>query len=287
MNYNSERKNILITGSSSQLGQCLLAIKDQYPDFYFDFATSSELDITDKKQVNRRFDKYSYHVVINCAAYTNVELAEKESKKAFLVNAIGTKNIAEACKEFNVVLIHISTDYVFDGKKGSPYTEEDLPNPINEYGKSKLAGENYVQEILHEHFIIRTSWLYSEYGHNFFKTILKKSETEKQLTITTSEVGTPTNANDLAEFVVKMISLNISDYGVYHYSNLGEATWYDFAKEILRVSGKLSKIKLEKTDNYYTFAQRPKYSVLDKEKVTMFLKFNVLDWKTSFNELNF
>jgi len=194
---------------------------------------------------------------------------------------LGTKNIAEACNEFNVVLIHISTDYVFDGKKGSPYTEEDLPNPINEYGKSKLAGENYVQEILLEHFIIRASWLYSEYGHNFFKTILKKSETEKQLTITTSEIGTPTNANDLASFILKLISSNSSDYGLYHFSNLGEATWYDFAKEILRVSGKLSGIKLEKTDNYPTFAVRPKYSVLDSRKAMDTFSISLPEWKKS------
>ena len=285
MNYNSKRKNLLITGATSQLGQCLLALKDQYPDFYFDFATSSELDITDKKQVNRRFDKYSYQVVINCAAYTNVELAEKESKKAFLVNAIGAKNMAEACKEFNVVLIHISTDYVFDGKKGSPYTEEDLPNPINEYGKSKLAGENYIQEILHEHFIIRTSWLYSEYGHNFFKTVLKKSETEKRLTITTSEIGTPTNANDLASFILTLISSNSSDYGLYHFSNLGEATWYDFAEEILELSNKLSSIKLEKTDNYPTFAARPKYSVLDKSKTENIFDTTSINWRYSLKKI--
>ena len=129
--------------------------------------------------------------------------------------------------------------------------------------------------------LLETSWLYSEYGHNFFKTVLKKSETEKRLTITTSEIGTPTNANDLASFILTLISSNSSDYGLYHFSNLGEATWYDFAKEILRVSGKLSKIKLEKTDNYSTFAERPRYSVLNKDKISKIFKNSIPYWQES------
>ncbi|SHI94703.1 dTDP-4-dehydrorhamnose reductase [Aquimarina spongiae] len=286
MNYNSERKNVLITGSKSQLAQCLFDIKDQYPDFDFDFTSSEELDISNTKEIEDYFDKVSYDIVINCAAYTNVELAEKESKKAFMVNAIGVKNIAEACKKNDATLIHISTDYVFDGKKETPYTEEDLPNPINEYGKSKLEGEKEILKILDKYFIIRTSWLYSKYGHNFFKTILRKSRTEKQLTITASETGTPTNAHDLAKFILEIVSSNSSDYGLYHYSNLGEATWHDFAEEILRASGKLSEIKLEKTDNYPTFAVRPKYGVLSKEKTIKVLKNTILHWKDSLRNLH-
>ena len=195
---NSLRRKVLITGSSGQLGQCIQKIEKEYPDFTFYFATSTGLDITKRESIVDLLEKESFHYIVNCAAYTNVEQAEKEPEKAFLVNAEGVKNLAEVCREKGLILIHISTDYVFDGTKNTPYTEEDLTNPINAYGKSKLAGEQYIQETLDKYFIIRTSWLYSEFGHNFFKTILKKSNTDTELTITTGEKGTPTNANDLS-----------------------------------------------------------------------------------------
>ena len=182
-------------------------------------------------------------------------------------------------------MIHISTDYVFDGKKESPYTEEDIPNPINEYGKSKLQGEKHIQEIFKNYYIIRTSWLYSQYGNNFYKTILRKVQKEKELTITTSEIGTPTNANDLADFILKIVSTKIKDFGIYHFSNGGRATWYDFAKEIIKLSGKGGLIKLKKTDNYPTFAERPQYSILSKEKLYFSFKIEVKDWKKSICEL--
>ncbi len=280
-----EKNNILITGSSGQLGQCIEKIKKNYPELQLYFASSEAFDITKNEEVQRFFKDKSFNFVVNCAAYTNVEQAEKEPEKAFLVNATGALNLAKVCKEYNITLIHISTDYVFDGAKKTPYVEEDSPNPINEYGKSKLAGEQYIKETLEKYFIIRTSWLYSEFGHNFFKTIMKKSETERELTITTSETGTPTNANDLAKFLLDLIFDDHQKYGLYHFSNLGEATWYDFAKEILRVSGKLEDIILKKTDNYSTFAQRPKYSVLSKQKANTTFDSNIPDWKESINKL--
>ncbi|TSE06305.1 dTDP-4-dehydrorhamnose reductase [Aquimarina algiphila] len=273
--------NVLVTGSGGQLGQCIDKIKNEYPKLTLFFANSTILDITKKDRVSDFFEDKSFDFVINCAAYTNVEQAEKEPDKAFLVNAEGVKNLAFICEEKKSTLIHISTDYIFDGEKKMPYTEEDIPNPINEYGKSKLAGEQSIQQIAEKYFIIRTSWLYSEFGHNFFKTILKKSETEKQLTIVTSEMGTPTNANDLAKFVLDLIINNNQKYGIYHFSNLSEATWYDFAKEILRVSGKLDTIILKKTDNYPTFARRPKYSILSKQKLNSAFNLDILDWKNS------
>ncbi len=276
---------ILITGSGGQLGQCLKEIEKNYPYLNIYFADSKELDVTKKTKIKNVFSKTAFDFVVNCAAYTNVEQAEKEPEKAFNVNAIGVKNLAEVCKEYNATLIHISTDYVFDGQKRTPYTEEDDTNPINEYGKSKLAGENYIQAILEKYFIIRTSWLYSKHGHNFFKTILKKLETEKEITITSSETGTPTNANDLARFIFELIDLNVSKYGIYHFSNQGECTWYDFAKEILIIRGKNGTIKLGKTDNYPTFAVRPKYSVLNKKNTFKILKYSVLDWKKSLKEI--
>ncbi|MCK8523338.1 dTDP-4-dehydrorhamnose reductase [Aquimarina sp. D1M17] len=286
MQGNYSKRKVLITGAKGQLGQCFKKIESNYPDLEMHFASYSDLDITVKEEVKHLFSKENYEYVINCAAYTNVEQAEKEPQKAFEINAEGVKNIAEACLDHDAILVHISTDYVFDGKKNTPYTEEDSPNPLNEYGKSKLAGEQHIQKILENYFIIRTSWLYSEFGHNFLKTILRKSETVKELTITTSETGTPTNANDLAMFITELILKGESRYGIYNYSNIGEATWFDFAEEVLRISGKLEQIKLEKTDNYPTFAVRPKYSVLDKKKLTIALQVNILDWKTSINRLN-
>ena len=276
------KKQVLITGGSGQLSQCIKKIEKNYPDLELYFTDAKTLDITQKAQIKNLFYEREFDVIINCAAYTNVEESEKAPQKALMTNAEGVKNIAETAKEHNCILIHVSTDYVFDGQRGIPYTEEDIPNPINEYGKSKLMGEKYIQELLEKYFIIRTSWLYSEYGNNFYKTIINKSETETELTITTSEIGTPTNANDLATFVLDVLAYDDMKYGIYHYSNLGEATWYDFAKEILRFSGKLETIILKKTDNYPTFATRPKYSVLSKNKVLENIKGLKIDtWEAA------
>ncbi|WP_299315617.1 dTDP-4-dehydrorhamnose reductase [uncultured Aquimarina sp.] len=278
---------VLITGGNGQLGQCINFVNNDYPELELYFTNSKELDITDKELVYSFFRNKSFDYVINCAAYTNVEQAEKEPKKAFLVNAEGAKNLAEVCKEYKVILIHISTDYVFDGKKHTPYTEDDVPNPINEYGKSKLLGEQYIREAMDEYFIIRTSWLYSQFGHNFYKTILKKLKIEKELTIVSSEMGTPTNANDLAEFIIAIVKSGSSQYGVYHYSNQGQATWYDFGKDIVRLSGKENMIRFKKIDNYPTFAERPKYSVLDKTKITDVFEIRPMEWRSSLKKMNF
>ncbi|WP_025665459.1 dTDP-4-dehydrorhamnose reductase [Aquimarina megaterium] len=286
MKESLKRKSVLIVGSKGQLGQCIEKIKKNYPELQLYFASSEVLDITKNEEVQHFFKNKSFNFVVNCAAYTNVEQAEKEPEKAFLVNATGVLNLVQACKEYNITLIHTSTDYVFDGAKKTPYVEEDKPNPINEYGKSKLAGEQYIEQVFEKYFIIRTSWLYSEFGHNFFKTILKKSETEQELTITTSETGTPTNANDLAKFILDLILDDNQKYGLYHFSNLGAATWYDFCQEILKVSGKLDDIMLKRIDNYHTFAQRPKYSVLSKEKCIDSFQFKILNWKNSLKNLH-
>ncbi len=281
----SEKKSILVTGSEGQLGQCIKKIQKSYPEIDLCFTSAKNLDITRKENVKLFFLKNHFDIIINCAGYTNVEQAEKEPGKAFLVNATGVRNLSEICLKKGTILIHISTDYVFDGESNIPYTEEDQTNPINEYGKSKLEGEKYILETLDKYFIIRTSWLYSEFGHNFFKTISKKSETEEKLKIVKYEKGTPTNANDLAKFLLDLIQLDTKKYGIYHYSNLGEGTWYDFAKEILDISGKLEYIKLEKTDNYPTFARRPKYSVLSKEKCINSFGFELCDWKESLKKI--
>ncbi len=278
--------SIVVTGANGQMGKCLQDVAKNNQNIEWVFKTSKELDITNQDSIQNLLKEKQFNYLINCAAYTAVDKAETETKKAFQINAEAVKYVAEACKLTNTVLIHISTDFVFDGTKKTPYTEKDEPNPINVYGASKLKGEQYIQEILERFYIIRTSWLYSEHGHNFFKTIVRKSETETELTIVTSETGTPTNANDLAKFILEIILDDNDNYGVYHYSNQGEATWYDFTKEILRFLGKLKTITLKKTDNYPTFAKRPKYSVLSKEKTIKIFQTNILDWDSSLFLIN-
>ena len=260
-------------------------ISKNYSEFNFILKSSSEADITDKPKLEKLFSEIKFDWVINCAAYTNVEKAESEEEKTFKINATGAKNLAEVCNENLATLVHFSTDYVFDGKAEKPYMETDKTNPINVYGASKLQGEQLIAEVLKEHFIFRTSWLYSEFGHNFYKTILRKIEENAELNITTSQTGTPTNANDLAEFVLEIISSESKDFGLYHFSNLGEATWYDFAKAILEFTGNSEDIVLNKSNSFKTIAARPEYSVLDKGKVEQQFSKQVLHWKVSLEKL--
>jgi dTDP-4-dehydrorhamnose reductase len=278
-------KNILVTGANGQLGACFKKISDNYPQFNFAFKSSSEADITDKSDLEKLFSEVKFHWVINCAAYTNVEKAESETEKAFKINAEGIKNLAEVCKENEAILVHFSTDYVFDGKAKKPYQETDTTNPINVYGASKLKGEQAIAEVLKEHFIFRTSWLYSEFGHNFYKTILRKIGEKAELNITTSQTGTPTNANDLAEFVLELMASENKDFGVYHFSNLGYATWYDFARAILEFTGNSEEIRLYESKDFKTIAARPEYSVLDKTKLQQMFSKPVLGWEESLKNL--
>lgn len=274
-------KKILVTGANGQLGRCIKDAATKYPELEFVFVSKEELDIENLELLKDFFQRKSFSHCINTAAYTNVEKAESEREKAFAINAEGVKNLAEICKQNNITLFHISTDYVFDGKKKSPYFETDITNPINVYGASKLKGEEFIQEICDKYFIFRTSWLYSQYGHNFLKTILKYTEEEKPLTVTTEQTGAPTNANDLAEALLQVTAQDSRDYGVYHYSNKGEATWFGFAEEILRQTGKLKEAKLAKTNHYCTFAARPEYSVLDNAKAFKILNLKQIDWQES------
>lgn len=256
---------ILVTGSSGQLGQTLHELVTKKGDSYqhFDFKTSSELDITDPEAINNIFRKGNYDYCINCAAYTNVEQAEKTPEPAFAVNAEGAKNLAKACKDHVVTLIHVSTDYVFDGTKEGPYTVEDATNPINEYGKSKLEGEQYIRQIWANHYIIRTSWLYSKkYNHNFYRTIVKKALEGQNLHITDEQIGCPTNTESLAKFIIKNLLSGEQPFGTYHVTDGKPMTWYDFAKQILEENGLTHKVNLVLDRNYRTFAKRPINSVL-------------------------
>ncbi|HBY69482.1 MAG TPA: dTDP-4-dehydrorhamnose reductase [Flavobacteriaceae bacterium] len=277
--------SVLVTGANGQLGRCLQDASEKYPQLSFFFASRNQLDIENQEAVTALFSEKKFDYCINTAAYTNVEKAESEQKKAFNSNAKAVKHLALACKDAKTTLLHISTDYVFDGKKTTPYLETDATNPINEYGASKLKGEQYIQEGCKKYFIFRTSWLYSTYGHNFLNSILKFAKERKEITITTEQTGTPTNANDFAKVLLQVIASENKQYGLYHYSNAGEATWYDFAEAILNYSNQNDAIKLAKTDHYPTFAARPKYSVLNTEKVSQNLNLETVHWKKSLQKL--
>jgi dTDP-4-dehydrorhamnose reductase len=278
-------KKVLVTGAGGQLGQCFKKYAEEFPGMEFTFTTSDEIDLSIFGLVSAYFRKNEFDYCINCAAYTNVEQAETNREMAFLINSEAVKNLSGICAENNVVFVHFSTDYVFDGEKNTPYSEEDKTNPLNVYGASKLYGEDHIQQNLEEYFIFRTSWLYSDIGHNFYNTILKKAIPGAVFNITTEQKGTPTNAYDLAHYVLTIISEGNKEYGLYHFSNLGEATWFDFAKEILNLSGKLKDVELNKDNSYRTVAVRPRYSVLNKEKAGKTFPQEILPWKESLARL--
>ena len=276
---------ILVTGGSGQLAQCLKDVVINENELNVDFQDLPALDITNKQQLESYFLKNELDYCINCAAYTAVDLAEEQSNLAYAVNAEGPKNLAEVCKKYQVKLLHISTDFVFDGKKQTPYIETDMPNPLGVYGASKWQGERYIQEVMEDYFIIRTSWLYSEYGNNFMKTMLRLSETREEISVVSDQIGAPTYAGDLAEVLIKIILSSSTNYGVYHYSNSGAISWYDFAVEIFKQFGKKIEVKPIKTEEYPTAAKRPKYSVLETTKIEKEFKIQLINLKNSLDAL--
>ncbi|MDN3491583.1 dTDP-4-dehydrorhamnose reductase [Winogradskyella bathintestinalis] len=255
-------KKVIVLGASGQLGKTIRSITETDAN-NFVFISKNDLDITDKNKLVSFFESTAFDYCINCAAYTNVEGAESNVEDAFLINAEGAKNVAEVCEKYQVKLIHISTDYVFDGKSEMPYTTIDQPHPINQYGKSKLLGEQYIQDHLKEHYIIRTSWLYSLFGKNFLKTIINKIENDSVLNITTEEEGTPTSCVELAQFILYIIKTDNIPYGIYNFSANGSATWYEFAKEIVINLSPEKKDNILSTNTFKTVAKRPRYSVLN------------------------
>ena len=274
-------KTILITGGKGQLASCIQDLDQNINDFTFIYVDYDELDITNKAAVEVFFNKNKIDYCVNCAAYTAVDKAESEQDIAKYVNEIGAKNLAEACKKCNSTLIQISTDFVFDGSQSVPYNETDTTNPISVYGSTKLGGEVAITHVLENHFIIRTAWLYSEHGNNFLKTILKLGKEREELNIISDQIGTPTYAGDLAEVIVKIITENNQAYGMYHFSNEGVASWYDFAKAIFYESGIKIKVNPINTDAYKTDATRPKFSVLDKSKIKNSLQIEIPYWRDS------
>lgn len=277
-------KKILVTGANGQLGQCLQKISSQFEEFEFIFTDSETLDITNKEEVNDFFWQNAPDFCINAAAYTAVDLAETDVEKAFLVNADGTENLAEACAENNAQFIHVSTDYVFDGENNLAYTEEDFTNPLGVYGASKLAGDELALEVNPCSVILRTSWVYSEFGKNFVKTMLNLFATKEELSIVADQFGQPTNANDLAEAIMKIIKSEKITPGIFNFSNLGRISWFDFAEKIAELSDAKIKLNAIETSQYPTPAKRPKNSVLDLDKISKTYAVTLKPWEESLED---
>jgi dTDP-4-dehydrorhamnose reductase len=276
---------VLVTGSNGQLGNELRVVSKNFYGYDFIFTDIESLDITSKENTSEFIRNANPDWIINCAAYTLVDKAEDEPDKALLVNGTAVKNIAEAVRETECKLIHISTDYVFDGKANVPYDELVVPNPMSAYGRSKLAGEKAA--MLHQHsMIIRTGWLYSSFGSNFVKTILKHGKVKESLNVVFDQTGTPTYAADLANAIMQIISGVIRNQiafnaGIYHYSNEGVCSWYDFATEIVREARLECIINPILSKDYPTAAQRPFYSVLDKSKIKENYSLSIPHWRIS------
>ncbi|MCX6240924.1 MAG: dTDP-4-dehydrorhamnose reductase [Bacteroidetes bacterium] len=277
---------ILITGSKGQLGNELKLLEKEYPDYKITFTDIDELDITDMQAVSAFMDQLQPDVVVNCAAYTAVDKAEQEPELALKINALAVRNISNACGEFNAMLIHISTDYIFSGKGHRPYVETDTPQPGSSYAKSKYAGETQMLSSCKNGIIMRTSWLYSAFGNNFVKTILKYGKERGNLNVVFDQIGCPTYAKDLARAILEIIPALRDHEGVeiYHYANEGVASWYDFAKTIIEFSAIKCIINPIETKDYPLPAPRPFYSVLNKAKFKEKFGMKIPYWKDSLEE---
>ncbi len=273
--------SILVLGGNSQLAQCLKKLEANFPQFNLVFLSSNEADISKAETIESAFLNHEPDIVINCAAYTAVDLAESEEKKAELINAHSPILLARACKKQNALFIHISTDFVFEGNKTSPLTETDETIPLSVYGQTKLDGEKGVMQNMERYIILRTSWLYSEYGHNFAKTMLRLGKERESLGVVVDQVGTPTYAMDLANSILEIAALDTQHYGLYHYSNEGVASWFDFAHAIFKFAKLKVKLSPLSTAQYPTKATRPAFSVMDKTKIKQVFGIHIPHWQDS------
>ncbi|SEW18697.1 dTDP-4-dehydrorhamnose reductase [Chitinophaga sp. YR573] len=278
-------KNILITGANGQLGQAIKKVAAGFPAFNFVYTDYTELDITDTAAIDTIFAAQEIHGCINCAAYTAVDKAETDEELAFKLNFEAALNLADACANYNAQLIHISTDYVFDGKSNRPYTEEDEANPDSIYGSSKLRGEAAAIGSNPATIVIRTSWLYSEFGMNFVKRMRELMQEKETLNVVFDQVGTPTYAVDLAQVILTVLSkvydVPASYGGVYHYSNEGVISWYDFAVAIKELTNATCTVLPVTSDKYPTAAKRPAYSVFNKQKIKDTFELQIPYWRNS------
>lgn len=273
--------NILVTGANGQLGNEIRR-RSVGCNHHFTFTDVAELDITDAAAVLEMACNTKAEFIINCAAYTNVDKAEDDEQTAHLINCTATANLAAAAKQVGATLIHVSTDYVFDGCGCTPYTEEAAVAPTGAYGRTKLAGEKAVAESGCKHIIIRTAWLYSPFGRNFVKTMRTLTAERELLQVVFDQVGSPTYAGDLADAILHIVEGGTREaYGTYHYSNEGVCSWYDFAKEICEMSGNVCDIRPCHSDEFPSKVARPHYSVLDKTKIKTTFDISIPHWKES------
>jgi len=275
---------IVVTGARGMLGTDLVCICEEKGHEVF--ATDiEELDITQPAFLSKMIGDISPDVVVNCAAYTDVDKAEEEPEKALLINGIGVKNLALVCEELDIDLCHISTDYVFDGTKDGPYTPDDTPNPINAYGHSKLAGEKSIREIMKKFYIIRTSWLYGKYGKNFVFTVLDLAKKQSEIKIVDDQIGSPTWTVTLARVIAGIIETK--RYGLYHATDETEGgiSWYEFAREIVKIAGLDAKVIPIRSEEFPQKANRPKNSVLDLTGIKRELKEYLPHWEESLKNL--
>lgn len=275
--------NILVTGGNGQLGSELKEITPNFPDYNFLFTDVSDLDITAHNEVRAFIEINNVNVIINCAAYTAVDKAEYEPELADSINHLAVANLAKIAKQNNIKFIHISTDYVFDGNSQRPYNENDTPNPQSVYGQTKLDGELAMQKINPANsIIIRTSWLYSKLGNNFAKKIIALAKTKDNLNVVSDQIGSPTSAVDLAAAIFTILpKIKNNSVEIFHYSNEGLCSWYDFAQEIFRIKNIKTLVNAVKTSEFPMLVKRPTYSVLDKSKIKTRFGLEITSWKAS------
>lgn len=278
--------NVLITGANGQLGSEIRKISNQYPELKFSFTDVAELDITSVEKVADFLSEFKPEFLVNCAAYTAVDKAENDESTATLLNATAVGILAEQSAKHSCKMIHISTDYVFNGNGPRPYKEDTLVDPQSAYGRTKLEGEILCQRNNPESIIIRTSWLYSAFGNNFVKTMLRLGNERPELGIVADQIGSPTNAADLASAILTIISSVVTRTksfvpGIYHYSNEGVASWYDFTKAIFEIAEINCFVKPISSEDYPSPVQRPAYSVMDKSKIKTTFGLQIPHWRDS------
>ena len=267
----NNKLRIAVTGVGGQLGNELRFLAPRFAEWDFFFFTKAEWDIAIESLNEEQVIKYKPDVVINAAAYTNVERAEDDRENALIANGQAPGYLAHACKKHGALLIHVSTDYVFDGTKSEPYQEKDDVHPLNAYGESKLAGERAVDSVSNRYFILRTSWLYGNFGHNFYKTMKRLGLETGKLSVVNDQIASPTYSRFLAEDILELIRLKLIEhkpieYGLYHYTQTGEASWFDFANEIMRVNNINASVEPVSSDRFPTKAKRPHYSKLSTDR---------------------